>query len=99
MNDFEKQVINSRKKVINDFIDEATLQGFECTPIFTMDEVEQFISLKVSDENEVPILNIEFENYNPIHIFPSIKQSNQSNADLDWLANSIFYLLYTLEES
>lgn len=99
MDNWEKEVANGKKKVINNFIDEATMQGFECTPIFTMDEVEQFISLKVSDKNEVPILNIEFENYDPIHIFPSIKQSNQSNADLDWLANSIFYLLYTLEES
>lgn len=99
MDSWEKEVANGKNKVINDFIDEATMQGFECTPIFTMDEVEQFISLKVSDENEVPILNIEFENYDPIHIFSSIKQSNQSNADLDWLANSIFYLLCTLEES
>lgn len=46
-------------------------------------------------ETEVPILEINFfDNY--IHIFPSIKRSN---ADLDWLFNKLFEMLYILEEA
>lgn len=83
-------------KIIRDFIDEAMDSGFECTPTFSMDENEQFISLAIADESEVPILKIDFLNYNRIHIFPSIKQSN---ADLDWLFNKLFEMLYILEEA
>ncbi len=83
-------------KIIKDFIGEARNWNFECSPTFSMDENEQFISLAIADESEVPILKIDFLNFNRIHIFPSIKQSN---ADLDWLFNKLFEMLYILEEA
>ncbi len=64
-----------KKKLINDFIDEVTTQGFECIPIFTMDEEERFISLKVSDESEVPIFEIYFSSGNYVSFYKSLKQS------------------------
>lgn len=84
------------KKIVDDFIGGVTARGYECTPTFRSDENEQFISLAIADESEVPILKIDFLNYNRIHIFPSIKQSN---AELDWLFNELFEMLYILEEA
>ena len=85
-------------KIVRDFIVEARDWNFECSPTFTMDEGtnKQFISLAIADESEIPILKIDFLNYNRIHIFPSIKRSN---ADLDWLFNKLFEMLYILEEA
>lgn len=85
-----------KKKLINVFIDEVTTQGFECIPIFTMDEEERFISLKVSDESEVPIFEIYFSSGNYVSFYKSLKQSE---GDLNWLFNKLFELLYELEEA
>lgn len=80
-------------KIIRDFIGEAGNCNFECYPTFTMDKC--FMSMAIVDESDVPILEINFlDNY--IHIFPSIKQSN---ADLDWLFNRLFEMLYALAVS
>ena len=81
-------------KIIRDFIGEARNWNFECSPTFTPDKF--FMSLAIADESEVPILKIDFLNYNRIHIFPSIKQSN---ADFDWLFNKLFEMIYILEEA
>lgn len=96
--------MNKREKIIQEFIDYAAMLSFNCSPIFTMDDAEQTLSIKVFTEDEKPVLNIDFIK-ECVHIFDlndlSIAGNNAMDTEFEKyssLFNGVAVLLIDLKE-
>ena len=89
--------MNKREYLIKQFIDEAAMQDFECSPVFNMDDESEILSVKVCDADETPIIEIHFNDFVQIETFDYYSEFRVTNRERNqWLLNRVNTLLLDL---
>ncbi|WP_288291016.1 hypothetical protein [uncultured Lactobacillus sp.] len=90
--------MNQKEKLIQAFIDDIDDHDFLSGSRFNLDD-EQTLSVRVADEDDAPILEIDFENYNSIPVYYYYSKFGVNNPSKNkWLFKRIAALIDDLEK-
>lgn len=90
--------MNKREKLIQAFIDDIDDHDFLSGSRFNLDD-DQTLSVRVADEDDAPILEIDFEHYNSIPVYYYYSKFRANNPSRNkWLLKRTAALIDDLEK-
>lgn len=80
--------------LIKDFVDEVRQKGLKVQQVFDIANVKRPLFATVTDQWGKPMLEIDFNLHNYLHIMPML---NPKGSEVDWLFNRVVLLIQDLE--
>lgn len=80
--------------LIRKFVDEVRQKGLKASQVFDIANVKRPLYVTISDQWGDPMLEIDFNLHNYLHIMPML---NPKGSEVDWLFNRVVLLIQDLE--
>lgn len=82
------------EKLIRDFVDEVRQKDLKVCQVFDIANVKRPLYVTISDHWDTPMLEIDFNLHNYLHILPML---DPKGSEVDWLFNRVVILIQDLE--